>query len=165
MEKHQKDNSGQRDDPGRSMKPPALRRMSRGTRDDYFQEASKGYAHHSQMALQLLPLEPTDPSHERPLAPETTWLLRGVFWGGGGMSHPIPETTVLVAGKMFLMSFSLFQERLRSTRPRSLKASALRGEMQGVTGQKETSYTGKMTGPPTHRGLWVLGALNPVFCL
>lgn len=40
-------------------------------------------------------------------------------------SHPIPKTTDLLPGKIFLMSFSLFQDRLLSTRPRSLNPSAL----------------------------------------
>lgn len=44
-----------------------------------------------------------------------------------GTPLPIPETTVLVAGKMFLMSFSLFHERLQSSRPRTLSASDLEG--------------------------------------
>lgn len=45
--------------------------------------------------------------------------------------HPIPVTTDLLVGKIFLMSFSLFHDRVQSTRPRSLNASALR---QGIRG-------------------------------
>ena len=40
-------------------------------------------------------------------------------------SHHIPKTTDLFPGKIFLMSFSFFQDRLLSTRPRSLNPSAL----------------------------------------
>lgn len=45
------------------------------------------------------------------------------------------------------MSFSLFQERLRSTRPRSLKASALEGrsEEQHVKGELGTQGNDKAT--------------------
>lgn len=45
----------------------------------------------------------------------------------------VPEMMDLLAGKIFLMSFSLFHDCLQSTRPRSLKPSALGTGFEGET--------------------------------
>ena len=69
-------------------------------------------------------------------------------------SHPIPKTTDLLPGKIFLMSFSLFQDRLLSTRPRSLNPSALG---QGIRGEAvrdgvQCPWDGGRAAPPPPPG-------------
>lgn len=55
------------------------------------------------------------------------WVPRVPF----EMPHPIPEMTDLWAGKIFLMSFSLFHDCLQSNRPRSFNFSDLGDGIQG----------------------------------